>query len=102
VATGCRLDPTRVFACELGLARSLPATSRYRRAAREFSCLVLVEDTPLRQPSSNGAVITRLCKTQHLSSLADCTEVCGTRRQILDLGAYFVRHGRNPIILRVG
>jgi hypothetical protein len=64
MVTEWRLDPTQVFACELGLARSVPATNRYRRAAREFSCSVLVEDTTLRQPSSNGVVITRLCKTQ--------------------------------------
>ena len=46
--------------------------------------------------------ITRLMQdTAFKQSLADGTEVCGTRRQILDLGACFVRHGRNPIILRL-
>ena len=39
--------------------------------------------------------------TAFKQSLADGTEVCGTRLQVLDLGAYFVRHGRNPIILRL-
>jgi hypothetical protein len=76
--------PHRVFACQLGLARSgtgdqpLPTSS-----ARIQLPGITVQDT-LKQ------------------RLADGTEVCGTRRQIIDLGAYFVRHGRNPVILRIG
>jgi hypothetical protein len=75
--------------------------TRYRRAARKFSRLALVEDTLCVNPHRMGRDHPTMQDTAFKQSLADGTEVCGTRRQVLDLGAYFVRHGRNPIILRL-